>query len=166
MSKLRKGEMPQIKLQCVSMPGKRRGMVSSCDISPGSLVHPEEPYAIIILKQCRETHCHYCLNELPVDKVPCMSCSIPLYCSRQCQIRAGGQTFRVYPEDNGILKRLPSDLVEYAAEIIQEIEYEQGIKDITEHKHECQGVHWPAVLPTGDSFGWPNTSKIFVKEHI
>ncbi|XP_057458415.1 uncharacterized protein LOC130749135 [Lotus japonicus] len=141
------GEMPQIELRCVSMPGKGRGMVSSCDISPGSLVHAEEPYAMIILRQCRETHCHYCLNDLPADKVPCISCSIPFYCSRQCQIRAGGKTYRDYPEDNGIIKNLPIDLVEYAAEIIQENEYEQGIEDITEHKHECQGVHWPAVLP-------------------
>lgn len=41
------GEMPQIELRCVSMPGKGRGMVSSCDISPGSLVHAEEPYAMV-----------------------------------------------------------------------------------------------------------------------
>ncbi|KAJ1387499.1 Tetratricopeptide-like helical domain superfamily [Sesbania bispinosa] len=142
------GEMPQIKLQCVSMPDKGRGMVSSCDISPGSLVHVEEPYATIILKQCRETHCHYCLNDLPADRVPCTSCSIPLYCSHQCQIRAGGQMFRIGPGDNGILKNLPSDLGEYAAEVIQYNDSEQEIEDITEHKHECHGVHWPAVLPS------------------
>lgn len=41
------GEMPQMKLQCVSMPDKGRGMVSSCVISPGSLVHSEEPYAMV-----------------------------------------------------------------------------------------------------------------------
>ncbi|TKY73978.1 RNA polymerase II-associated protein 3 [Spatholobus suberectus] len=142
------GEIPQIKLQCVSMPDKGRGMVSSCVISPGSLVHTEEPYAMIILKQCRETHCHYCLNDLPADRVPCISCSIPLYCSHQCQIRAGGQMFRIYPENNSIFKNLPSDLGEYAAEVIQCNDSEQEIEDITEHKHECQGVHWPVVLPS------------------
>jgi len=41
------GEMPQIKLQCISIPDKGRGMVSSCVISPGSLVHSEEPYAMV-----------------------------------------------------------------------------------------------------------------------
>lgn len=142
------GEIPQIKLQCVSMPDKGRGMVSSCVIPPGSLVHAEEPYAMIILKQCRETHCHYCLNDLPADRVPCISCSIPLYCSHQCQIQSGGKMFRIYPENNGIFKILPSDLGEYAAEVIRCNDSEQEIEDITEHKHECQGVHWPLVLPS------------------
>ncbi|XP_058786654.1 uncharacterized protein LOC131661214 [Vicia villosa] len=142
------GEMPQIKLQSVSMPDKGRGTVPSHDVSPGSLVHAEEPYATIILKQCRETHCHYCLNDLPADRVPCISCSIPLYCSRQCQIKAGGQMFRISTEDNHILKNLPCDLGEYAAEVIQYKDCEQKIDDVTEHQHECQGVHWSAVLPS------------------
>ncbi|XP_014522619.1 SET and MYND domain-containing protein 4 [Vigna radiata var. radiata] len=142
------GEMPQVKLQCISIPDKGRGMVSSCVISPGSLVHSEEPYAMIILKQCRETHCHYCLNDLPADRVPCLSCSIPLYCSHQCQIRAGGQMFRMYPEKNDTFKKMPSDLGEYASEVIQSNDSEQKSEDITEHKHECRGVHWPVVLPS------------------
>ncbi|CAI8598663.1 unnamed protein product [Vicia faba] len=142
------GEMPQIKLQSVSMPDKGRGTVPSYDVSPGSLVHAEEPYATIILKQCRETHCHYCLNDLPADRVPCISCSIPLYCSHQCQIKAGGQAFRISTEDNHILKNLPRDLGEYAAEVIQYNDCEQKLDDVTEHQHECQGVHWPAVLPS------------------
>ena len=41
------GEVPQTKLQCVTVPEKGRGMVSSCNISPGSLVHSEEPYAMV-----------------------------------------------------------------------------------------------------------------------
>ncbi|KAL5568230.1 hypothetical protein UlMin_024805 [Ulmus minor] len=71
-----------------SLAGKRqienkaRGMNSMSNIPPASFVHSEEPYAMIILKSCRETHYHYCLNELPVEKVPCPSCSIPLYCSQ------------------------------------------------------------------------------------
>ncbi|KAG5050261.1 hypothetical protein JHK85_011364 [Glycine max] len=142
------GEMPHIKLQRVSTPDKGRGIVSSCVISPGSLVHAEEPYAMIILKQCRETHCHYCLNDLPADRVPCILCSIPLYCSHQCRIRATGQMFKIYPEYNGFFKNLPSDLGEYAAEVIQCNDSELEIGDITEHKHECQGVHWPMVLPS------------------
>ncbi|CAL0327536.1 unnamed protein product [Lupinus luteus] len=141
-------EMPQIKLKSVTIPDKGRGMVSSCDISPGSLVHTEEPSAMIISKQCRETHCHYCLNDLPPDRVPCISCSIPLYCSQQCQIKAGGRMFRIYPEVHAILKSLPRDLGEYAAEVIQVNDSEQEIENISEHKHECQGVNWSAVLPS------------------
>lgn len=142
------GEMPQIKLQSVSVPDKGRGMVPPSDVSPGSLVHAEEPYAMVILKQCRETHCHYCLNDLPADRVPCISCSIPLYCSHQCQIKAGGQMFMISTEDNYVLKNLPNNLAEYAAEVIQYNDCEQKIGNVTEHKHECQGVHWPAVLPS------------------
>lgn len=56
--------------------------------------------------------------------------------------------FRIYPEDNSTLKNLPSDLGEYAAKIIQYNDYEQEIEDVTEHKHECEGVNWPAVLPS------------------
>ncbi|XP_022749266.1 uncharacterized protein LOC111298827 [Durio zibethinus] len=95
----------QIKLHCVKTPDKGRGMASKFDIPQASLIHIEEPYAVVILKHCRETHCHYCLNELPADTIPCISCSLPLYCSQHCQVRA-------------------------------------------EHKHECQGVHWPAILPS------------------
>ncbi|KAI4306992.1 hypothetical protein L6164_030226 [Bauhinia variegata] len=142
------GEIPQVRLQCVTIPDKGRGMTSPCDISEASLVHIEEPYAMIILKQCRETHCHYCLNDLPADIVPCSSCSIPLYCSQQCQIWAGGQMFRVYPEDHHIVEGLPNDLRGYVSEIILGNDSEQEIKDIPEHKHECQGVQWSAVLPS------------------
>ncbi|XP_054788195.1 uncharacterized protein LOC129294093 isoform X3 [Prosopis cineraria] len=141
-------EMPQIKLQLVTTLDKGRGMISSCDIPPASLVHREEPYAMIVLKQCRETHCHYCLNDLPSDAVPCRSCSIPLYCSQQCQIQAGGQMFKINPEDHGILKSLPSDLGTYATGIILGNDSKHDIEDIPEHKHECQGVHWSTVLPS------------------
>lgn len=56
--------------------------------------------------------------------------------------------FRIFPEVHGILKKLPSHLGEYAVEVIQGHDSEQEIEDITEHKHECQGVNWPAVLPS------------------
>lgn len=32
--------------------------------------------------------------------------------------------------------------------MIQYNDYELKIDDVTEHQHECQGVHWPAVLPS------------------
>ncbi|PON71106.1 N-terminal acetyltransferase A, auxiliary subunit [Parasponia andersonii] len=140
-------EPHQIKLQCVNTSDKARGMASTSDISPASLVHNEEPFAIIISKNCRESHCHYCLNELPRDKVPCTSCSIPYYCSQKCQLRAGGKMFN-YPKSNGIHENLTSDLAKYVTEITLGDDSETDSEHIPEHKHECKGAHWPLVLPS------------------
>ncbi|KHG07262.1 Tomm70a [Gossypium arboreum] len=118
----------EIKLQCVKTPDKGRGMVSQFDIPQASLIHAEEPYAVVILKHCRETHCHYCLNELPADTIPCFSCSLPLYCSQHCQVRAGGPI------------HIPDTMVGS--------NFKPTLECIPEHKHECQGVHWPAILPS------------------
>ncbi|KAL6567976.1 hypothetical protein OROGR_001644 [Orobanche gracilis] len=43
-------EMTHTRLEFVSTPTKRRGMVSLEDIPPSSLLHIEEPYAVVILK--------------------------------------------------------------------------------------------------------------------
>ncbi|TYI45084.1 hypothetical protein E1A91_D13G011200v1 [Gossypium mustelinum] len=118
----------EIKLQCVKTPDKGRGMVSQFDIPQASLIHAEEPYAVVILKHCRETHCHYCLNELPADTIPCISCSLPLYCSQHCQLQAGGPI------------HIPDTIVGS--------NFKPTLEFIPEHKHECQGVHWPAILPS------------------
>ncbi|MBA0782366.1 hypothetical protein Gotri_000258 [Gossypium trilobum] len=118
----------EIKLQCVKTPDKGRGMVSQFDIPQASLIHAEEPYAVVILKHCRETHCHYCLNELPADTIPCISCSLPLYCSQHCQVQAGGPI------------HIPDTMVGS--------NFKPTLECIPEHKHECQGVHWPAILPS------------------
>ncbi|KAJ9167327.1 hypothetical protein P3X46_021990 [Hevea brasiliensis] len=141
-------EPHQINLLCVSMPDKGRGMASPCDIPQASLVHKEEPYALIILKSCRETHCHYCLNELPADTVPCVSCSIPLYCSQHCQLQARGETISYYRTKNGIDDSLPNNLKEYIAEVTSCSDSDPYVECFPEHKHECLGVHWPAVLPS------------------
>ncbi|KAG2730683.1 hypothetical protein I3760_01G305700 [Carya illinoinensis] len=140
-------EPDQIKLKCVITPNKGRGMVAPSDIPPASLVHAEEPYALIISKHCRETHCHYCLNDLPPDKVSCTSCSIPLYCSQRCQIRAGGQMLRNHPVKHGIQGNISHNLDTYISEITLGNDSESDV-DFPEHKHECQGVHWPAVFPS------------------
>ncbi|XP_062154808.1 uncharacterized protein LOC133862909 isoform X1 [Alnus glutinosa] len=140
-------EQHQIKLKCVTTANKGRGMVSPSDIPPASLVHTEEPYAMIILKHCRETHCHYCLNELPADIVSCTSCSIPLYCSQRCQIQAGGQVLRDCLVNHGIHENLSDNLKTYISEIVLCTESEPHV-DIPEHKHECQGGNWPAIFPS------------------
>lgn len=101
----------------------------------------------IILKQCRETHCHYCFNELPADKVPCRSCSISLYCSKHCQVQAGGRTFQNNLKNHGIQENLSSELEKHVAEVTLVTDSETDTKHIPEHKHECQGLNWPAILP-------------------
>uniref|UniRef100_A0A1D1ZB25 SET and MYND domain-containing protein 3 n=1 Tax=Anthurium amnicola TaxID=1678845 RepID=A0A1D1ZB25_9ARAE len=111
-------EPHQVELQCISTQAKGKGMVSLCSIPPAGLIHSEEPLAVIVLKNCRETHCHFCLDELPTDVMFCSSCAIPSYCSQQCQEKA------IEGRSEGNLERIP------------------------EHRHECGGVNWPAVLPS------------------
>ncbi|XP_038694879.1 SET and MYND domain-containing protein 4 isoform X2 [Tripterygium wilfordii] len=143
-------EACQMKIKCVTTPDKGRGMVSDCEIPQAFLVHKEEPYAMIISKDYRETHCHYCLNELPGDTVPCASCSIALYCSQRCQERALGQAFCGITKDLGKYKN-DSDSVKGIEDYIREItlcsDSKADVEYFPEHKHECRGVNWPTVLP-------------------
>ncbi|CAI9091934.1 OLC1v1027055C1 [Oldenlandia corymbosa var. corymbosa] len=137
----------QVELQCVSKITKGRGMITVAEIPEASLIHKEDPYAAIVLKHFRETHCHFCFNELPMDPVACSSCCIPLYCSHLCQVQAGGEhllpTARDLPIDN-----LPEDLNNYISNVISVQISRPQVKKFIEHVHECQGVHWPAVLPS------------------
>uniref|UniRef100_A0A0E0H4T7 SET domain-containing protein n=1 Tax=Oryza nivara TaxID=4536 RepID=A0A0E0H4T7_ORYNI len=87
-------QQPKVILECTSTPNKGRGMTSPNDISPASLIHAEDPLAVIIMKSCRDTHCHYCFSEAPAD-----------------------------------VSKTPDS------------------KQIAEHRHECGGAHWAAVLP-------------------
>ncbi|CAN0899779.1 Histone-lysine N-methyltransferase ASHR1 [Linum grandiflorum] len=133
-------------ISCVITHGKGRGMAAHCDIPESSLVHKEEPYALVILKSCRESHCHYCLGELPLDTVPCVSCSTPLYCSQHCQIQAAGKSpVRCREEQR---KYTYSDsLGKHVMAVTSCIDSDTAVECFPEHKHECGGVHWPAVLP-------------------
>ncbi|XVF41271.1 hypothetical protein PTKIN_Ptkin01aG0267200 [Pterospermum kingtungense] len=142
-------DVPQhIKLHYVKTPDKGRGMASQFDIPQASLIHTEEPYAVVILKKCRETYCHYCLNELPADTIPCMSCSLPLYCSQHCQVRAGGGILVNYSSKINIHENRSSCVEEYIPDTAGGSNFDPKLECIPEHKHECQGLHWPAILPT------------------
>ncbi|XP_074286472.1 uncharacterized protein LOC141611756 isoform X2 [Silene latifolia] len=135
-------ELPQSKIQCVTTPTKGRGMASLSDIPPASLLHREEPYAAIILKKCRETHCHFCFNELPADTVPCPMCSMPLYCSDDCLLQARGEMSRKCLTHNKT-----DDLQRCFSEVTLQSHSNSEVK-FTEHGHECHGVNWPTVLPS------------------
>ncbi|KAM3355543.1 SET and MYND domain-containing protein 4 isoform X1 [Capsicum galapagoense] len=140
-------EPDQVKLQCVSTTTKGRGVFCVDDVSEASLVHKEDPYAAIILKKYRETHCHFCFNELPADVISCTSCSIPLYCSDRCQIQAVGRKFDwSFKSFNG-LEGLADDLKNYMADVRAGTSTLDTVH-IAEHSHECQGFHWPLILPS------------------
>ncbi|CAM0956538.1 unnamed protein product [Alopecurus aequalis] len=135
-------EPHKVVLECVSTPNKGRGMTSPNDISPASLIHVEDPLAAIILKSCRETHCHYCFSEVPADAVFCPLCTIPVYCSKKCQEQAvGGISCNqdTCPNSNGVdLEKLNVTSTRRKA---------PNSKQIAEHRQECGGAHWAAVLP-------------------
>ncbi|PWA58382.1 tetratricopeptide repeat (TPR)-like superfamily protein [Artemisia annua] len=136
----------QIQLQCVSTETKGRGMVSLTDVPQATLLHSEEPYAAIVSKHCRETHCHFCFSELLADIVPCPSCSMALYCSQVCQIHARGQDLQHDTKNHEIGIELSSDLEKYVANVTEATVNDVNIKQNAEHRHEC-GVNWPAALP-------------------
>uniref|UniRef100_A0A7N0THB2 SET domain-containing protein n=1 Tax=Kalanchoe fedtschenkoi TaxID=63787 RepID=A0A7N0THB2_KALFE len=140
-------EKPKMKLNIVHTPTKGRGLTTEVDIPEATLVHTEQPYAMIILKRFRDTYCHYCFKELPVDVNPCPSCSIPVYCSQDCQLRAGGMFERNIPKSNSIHKSIPDELQKHIAEVIVTDRCKLDDNHFAEHRHECKGVNWPAVLP-------------------
>lgn len=102
----------------------------------------------IILKHCRETHCAFCFNELPADTVPCVSCSIPLYCSLKCQVQAGGEDLSKYKIKYGFQQDLTDDLERHVRNVTSPGISCSDVKQFAEHKHECQGMHWPAIFPS------------------
>ncbi|XP_073296910.1 uncharacterized protein [Primulina huaijiensis] len=138
----------QVELQCIFTPTKGRGMTSYTDVPQASLIHKEDPYAAIILKHCRETHCHHCFNELPADAVSCMSCSIPFYCSTKCQMLAGGCGSSEHKKQYEFQRNLIDDLEDYVRNVTSPSITSSELDHAAEHEHECQGVHWPAVLPS------------------
>lgn len=139
-------EPDHVKIQCL-LTTKGRGMFCVDDVAEASLVHKEDPFAAVILKKSRETHCHFCFNELPADAISCVSCSIPLYCSDWCQIKAGGQKFDRSSNSFSGLEGLADDLKNYMSVAVLAGTSTLDTGHIAEHRHECQGFHWPLILP-------------------
>ncbi|KAL1222172.1 Histone-lysine N-methyltransferase ASHR1 [Cardamine amara subsp. amara] len=141
----------EVKLRCVTTAEKGRGMVSECDIEQASVIHVEQPFSVVISKSCRETHCHFCLNELPADAVPCQSCPIPVYCSESCQIQSGGMLSTNETDKHQLhhtFQDLPDDIVEHIKGVTSADIHYSETECIQEHQHECHGANWPAVLPS------------------
>lgn len=53
-----------------------------------------------------------------------------------------------FPDNEDILKNLSDDLRKYVQEITLPCFANLRTEDVPEHKHECDGVHWPAILPS------------------
>nr|CAB3499195.1 unnamed protein product [Digitaria exilis] len=137
------GQPQKIIIESISTPNKGRGMTSTDDIPPASLVHVEDPMAAIIMKSSRETHCHFCFDEAPADIVFCPSCTIPIYCSKRCQEQAGGDIScnqDAHLEYNGHAMTLAKLSITSSCK-------SPSSKVFAEHRHECGGAHWAAVLP-------------------
>ncbi|XP_053668319.1 SET and MYND domain-containing protein 4-like [Anopheles marshallii] len=54
----------------------------------GSTVLQELPFVSLLLPVDRWMRCHKCLIHTPLVLIPCPSCSVMLYCSHTCRIRA------------------------------------------------------------------------------
>ncbi|CAL4934275.1 unnamed protein product [Urochloa decumbens] len=138
------GQPHKVIIESVSTPDKGRGMASTDDIPPASLIHVEDPLAAIIMKCFRETHCHFCFSEAPADVVFCPSCTIPIYCSKRCQEQAVGDIScnqDSHLEYNDHAKSLAK------LSITSTSCKSPSSKLFAEHRHECGGAHWAAVLP-------------------
>lgn len=137
----------EVKVKSIVMPHKGRGMASTGEIPPSYLVHSEEPYAAVILKNCRDRYCHYCFNELPADVVPCSFCAIPRYCSEHCQLKAGGHQSRNNVEEVSLHVEVPTEIENHIREVTSDNWEEKIPEHFAEHRHECLDANWPAVLP-------------------
>jgi hypothetical protein len=98
----------------------------------------------IITKSCRETHCHFCFSEAPADIVFCPLCTVPIYCSKRCMEQAVGQLS--WNQDSGLELNQAMGLAKLR--ITSTSCKPSSSRQIAEHKHECGGVHWAAVLPS------------------
>lgn len=92
------------------------------------------------MKSSRETHCHFCFSETPADVVFCPSCTIPIYCSKRCQEQSAGHISRDEDTNLGYSTNVANLSITSSCKSPRS-------KLFAEHRHECGGAHWAAVLP-------------------
>lgn len=104
----------------------------------------------ILLKAYRNTHCHFCFEEVPTDLLFCPSCTIPVYCSNGCLEQAVGEQSSSKADSHSPKKNVYVDLeksMDIFSNNARSIRVNMSNNHIPEHHHECGGVHWSAVLP-------------------
>ncbi|KAF2296955.1 hypothetical protein GH714_013546 [Hevea brasiliensis] len=77
---------------------------------------------------------------------------------------ARGETISYYRTKNGIDDILPNNLKEYIAEVTSCSDSDPYVECFPEHKHECLGVHWPAVLPSEIVLAGRILANLYLKE--
>ncbi|KAJ7564790.1 hypothetical protein O6H91_02G033600 [Diphasiastrum complanatum] len=133
-------------------PDKGRGVLATKNFEPGNLILQEPAFTVVILKEHRKTHCHFCFRLLPADQIPCKGCTTPLYCSESCRDCAMSTTTtrrsaeRTNEKSQSFLnpkggKGVPAYTNMHG--VLDSIDNMYG-----EHNHECGGASWPAVLPS------------------
>ena len=63
-----------------------RHVVATRDINIGEIISVEQPYACVLTTD-KLSHCYYCL-ELCYNTIPCDHCTVALYCSDFCKVKA------------------------------------------------------------------------------
>lgn len=103
-----KGENEQVKYMtsAFEMRGSEkygRHIIATEEVSKGSEVFVEEPYAAILLPEHHNTHCHTCFSKV-TNAFPCDGCRDTIFCNEAC--REAGRAWHQY--ECGILHILSS----------------------------------------------------------
>ncbi|KAJ4456525.1 putative histone-lysine N-methyltransferase ASHR1 [Paratrimastix pyriformis] len=88
-------------------------------LSPGDVVLCEQPYAYVLSKDHRETHCAYCLA--PIERPSrCSKCHLTFYCSLECQRKDWGTGHcDECPALARLLPRVPTETILLAARLFR-----------------------------------------------
>ncbi|CAD5180688.1 unnamed protein product [Musa acuminata subsp. malaccensis] len=70
-------------LAVASIPGKGRGLITTCDFAPGDVIIFQEPYASTPNKTSSGSSCDSCLASN--DSRKCSACQVAWYCGTACQ---------------------------------------------------------------------------------
>uniref|UniRef100_A0A1B6BYA9 Protein-lysine N-methyltransferase SMYD4 n=1 Tax=Clastoptera arizonana TaxID=38151 RepID=A0A1B6BYA9_9HEMI len=66
---------------------KGRHVISNSDIVKGELLFVEKPFALIVLPDQINKHCHHCCK-IFISPYPCSDCKEALYCSNDCRLES------------------------------------------------------------------------------
>ncbi|GAQ78424.1 Tetratricopeptide repeat like superfamily protein [Klebsormidium nitens] len=150
--------------------GSGRGLRGTRSFAPGDVVLAEEPFAAVLLKERRATHCHHCFKALPLNSLPCSGCAGPLFCRERCRDAALERALveDVTSKDTGEgeeeVERRSAERRSIEPDRVADRSVKEGSKRVSdcersesgqgaeskwngEHAHECGGASWAAILP-------------------
>uniref|UniRef100_A0A1Q3FCS2 Protein-lysine N-methyltransferase SMYD4 n=1 Tax=Culex tarsalis TaxID=7177 RepID=A0A1Q3FCS2_CULTA len=65
-----------------------RYLVTNRNLSAGDVVIVEKPFSRLLAAQLRYLNCDYCHQDAFLSLIPCESCSVTMFCSKDCQKKA------------------------------------------------------------------------------